>query len=384
MGDISSIQQDYNESLKKYHQSIHYFELAKDTVEATYQLIYIGRVYRFQKDFKNAQLHYKKALKQTSDSLLNGLGYQEIGINYYRAKEFDSAQYHLRKSLQFPYTGTNYAIRCFNLADLFLDIKQYDSAFHYANLALNYPATFFNLRDCYRILANTEYNKGNLKEMANYISKYQDCSDSVRKVESQTKSSVLENLYQTTDKVSKTQKYILVLVGGIALIIALSVLIVTQLRKKTRSKEMQLKKTEAKLTKKELLLKESLIQKIEENKQLQAYRYKGASLREREAIDKEIYNNCLHVNDWEAFKLLMNKTFNNIITVLEKKHADINQKELIWCCLFLLEIPIPDMSLILEAQPTSLYKLKQRLAQKLKLNTTKELDQWLQKLAREN
>jgi hypothetical protein len=124
-------------------------------------------------------------------------------------------------------------------------------------------------------------------------------------------------------------------------------------------------------------LVDSLIQKIEETRISQATVYKKATLVQRELMDKELYNTCLHVNDWEAFKRIMNKTFNDIITNLEINNRDITRKELMWCCLFLLNIPTPDMALVLESQPASLYKLKQRLTQKMNLKSTKDLDQLL-------
>jgi len=85
----------------------------------------------------------------------------------------------------------------------------------------------------------------------------------------------------------------------------------------------------------------------------------------------------LYLNDWDAFKKLMNKTFNNLISSLESNYSDITRKELIWCCLFLLDVPTPEMALVLDSQPNSLYKLKSRLTQKMNLKSTKELDQLL-------
>jgi len=73
----------------------------------------------------------------------------------------------------------------------------------------------------------------------------------------------------------------------------------------------------------------------------------------------------------------MNKIFNNIITNLESNYSDLTRKDLIWCCLFLLDIPNQDMAIILNSQPGSLYKLKSRLTQKMNLNSTKDLDQLL-------
>lgn len=380
-GDICSIQRDYSEALKKYQQSIIFFEYANEKTEASYSLIAIGRVYRFLNNFKKAHNHYQDILTHTNDSLLIGLTYQEIGINFFYERKFDDAKQYLIKSLQFPYRNNGYAVRCYILADVFLETNQYDSAFHYANMALNYPSTFFNQRDCYRILANTEYSRGDYKQMAFYMSKYQECTDSVRKIETQTKSSVLENLYQTTDKVSKSKKYLIILGITLISIAILSIIIVSLQRRRNKGKEKQLQQAEEKINSKQVLLRESLILKIQETRALQTAKYKKASQAERIELDKELYNICLHIDKWDVFKKLMNQTFNNILTVLENRYEDINRKELTWCCLFLLDIPTPDIALILESQPGSLYKLKQRVAQKMNLQSTKQLDQLLKELS---
>jgi len=370
--------------LKKYQKAKEFFNKAGDTIEACYKVIDIGRMYRFLKNYKSARLCYKQALSQTSDSLLQGDAYQEIGINFYTARQYDSAQYFLRKSVKFPYKGTSYAIRYSYLADLFFDINQYDSAFHYASLALKYPTTFFNQRDCYRILANTEYSRGNLKQIAFYMSKYQDCSDSVRKIEIQTKTSVLEDLHQTNGAFSKSKHFLIVLGCIIPLIVLLSLFIVYRLRKKNIGKEKKLQETEVQLEEVEVQLSEkqnlfidSLIHQVQETRASQAAAYKKATIPQKEQMDKEVYNACLHINDWDAFRRLMNKTFNNLLTTLESNYSDLTRKDLMWCCLFLLKISNQDMALILDSQPGSLYKLKSRLTQKMNLKSTKDLDQLL-------
>ena len=384
MGDICTIQKDYNESLKKFQQAIESFNMAGDTIESSYKVIDIGRIYHFLKEYKKAQIYYKRALSQTSDSMLQGAAYQEIGINYYWAKQYDSAQYFLHESLTFPYKGTNYAIRCYNLADMFFDISQYDSAFYYATLALKYPTTYFNQRDCYRILANTEYSRKNFKQMANYLSKYQDCTDSVRKIETQTKTSILEDLHQTNGAVSKSKHFLIMLGFVIPLIIFLSLFIVYRLRQRSKGKEKQLEEVEVQLvevavqlSEKKNLFIDNLMHQLQETRTSQAAAYKKATIPQREELDRELYNNCLHMNDWEAFKRLMNKTFNNIVNTLERDYTDLTRKDLIWCCLFLLDIPNKDIAVILETQPGSLYKLKSRLTQKMNLKSTKDLDLFL-------
>jgi len=384
MGDICSFQKDYNEALKKYQLSSDYFNRAGKTIDASYSILNIGRTYRLVQDYKSALRYFRMALVHHSDSIFYGCALQEIGINYYSDKQYDSAQYYLRKSLNFPFISTNYAIRCYYIADLYFDIEKYDSAYQYASLALKYPANFFTQRECYRLLANTEYLKGNFKQMAVYMTQFQSCSDSVRKVESQTKITVLENLHQTSETANKTKKYLVVLGWILPLIIMICFYILYRIRKRSKGKEKQLEETEihlveveVKLSEKKNLFINSLIHQIQETKASQIVAYKKATITEREQLDKELYNNCLHVNDWDAFKRLMNKTFNNIITSLEDNYTDLTRKDLTWCCLFLLDIPNQDMAIILESQPASLYKLKSRLTQKLNLKSTKELDQLL-------
>jgi len=264
---------------------------------------------------------------------------------------------------------------------MFFDINQNDSAFQYATLALKYPSTFYNQRDCYRILSNTEYNRKDFKQMAFYMSRYQDCTDSVRKVETQTKTSVLEDLHQTNGAFSKSKHFLILLGCIIPFIILLSIIIVFRLRKRSKGKEKQLEEVEVQLVEvgvqlneKKNLFIESLIHQINETRSSQSSVYKKATTLQREQMDKELYNACLHLNDWEVFKRLMNKTFNNLITTLENNYSDLTRKDIIWCCLFLLDVPNQDMAIILDSQPGSLYKLKSRLTQKLNLKSTKELD----------
>ena len=242
---------------------------------------------------------------------------------------------------------------------------------------MKYPSTYFNKRDCYRVLVNTEYILGNIKGMAGYMTKYQDCTDSVRKIEIQTKSSVLEDLYQSSDKISKSRRYMLML-GFIFVILAIiSTLVVLQLRLRNKRKEEKLKLTEEKLSSKQDILKENLIHKIEEMRLTQAPLFKKANISERENMTKELYEVCLYINDWDLFKKLMNQTFNNTITYLERNFKELNRKEIYWCCFYLLNLPNADIALILDSQTSSLYKLKQRITQKLNLKSTKELEQYL-------
>ena len=381
LGDICAMQSDFKNALAKHQISYDFFIKSGDTTSANYRLLDIGKAYRLMKDHKSARLYYNKLLLISKDSFLHGSVYQELGINFYDVKNLDSAEYFLRKSLKYPYKGTNYAVRNYVLADLYFDMNKFDSSTIYASNSLRYPANFYTRRECYRILANSRYSLKDLDHMAAYMTKYQDYTDSVRKLENQTKTSVLEDLNETNGTVSKFKQFLLVLGLILMVVLTISLIVVVTLRNRAKKKQQQLDKTEEKLTEKQLLLKDSLVQKIEENRLKHSAAYKKANLKEREAINKEIFNLSLHLEDWGIFKTLMNNTFNNLVTELEVRSQEINHKEIIWCCLFLLDIPTNDLIILLDCQQRSLYKMKQRLTQKLHLNTTTELEQLLLNLS---
>jgi tetratricopeptide (TPR) repeat protein len=379
MGDICSFQKDFSEALNKYNLSAEYFKKAGKTIDASYSILNIGRTYRLTKNYNKASVYYRKVFNKMSDSIFNGLLIQEMGINYYSAKQYDSAQYYLRKSICFPYKSTNFSIRCFILADLYFDIERYDSASFYALKSLKYPANFLTQRECYRLLANAEFVNGNFRQMAKYMTYFQACSDSVRKIESQTKVTVLEELHLTTASASKRKQYVYILSWLIPLIILVSLLIFYRLKIRNKGKEKELKEAEVQIIYKQNLLFDALIQKINEYKNSQSAIYKKSTLQQKEILDKELYNQCLHVNDWNLFKKLMDKTLNNIVSFLEKNYPEITHKEITFCCLILLDIPTPDIALILESQPGTLYKMKSRLTQKMKLKSNKDLDALLKR-----
>jgi tetratricopeptide (TPR) repeat protein len=381
LGDICILQKDYSESLKKVSKAIDYFNKAGNRKEPSYRVVTIGKIYRFRKDYKLAHKYFKKALSQASDSLLQGFAFQEIGINYYWVKQYDSAQFYLRRSLQFPYTGPNYSIRYFYLADLLYNTAQYDSAFCYAQLALKYPSNFFNQRDCYRILANTKYHQNDFEKMGLYLSKYQDCTDSVRKIEIQAKVSMLESLHNNSQETTGTKRSMIWIVSMLVLVLLFSTIIVYFLIQRNKFKKRQLTAYKQELNQKQEFVNLSLHKKIAEAREAQSEARRNASPEERARLDKELYEKCLHLSNWDTFSCEMNHAFNQIVNVLQSSYSGITQKEITWCCLQLFDIPNADRILLLNATTDSMYKLKQRLAQKMNLASTKELDAELKRIS---
>ena len=377
MGDICSIQQDYKESLKKYTYSLDCFNSANKVIDARFVILSIGREYNYLKDYKTAQIYYHKAISEMTDSMLIGAAYQEMGINSYVTNHFDTSQYYLRKSLKYPYRSNSYAIRCYALSELLFDLQQYDSSFIYATKAFKYHPNFYNQRDCYRILTNIEYTRNNLKQMGIYLSHYQDYSDSVQKIKSQTKNKVIENLHNSTLEAKGSKNNMILIFSVSMIILLLSTSLILYLLKRNKIKREQLFTYKQQLNNKQEYVSQRLTIRIEETRASQTEERKNASVEERERLDKEVYNIALHLNNWDDFNREMNHAFNNIIISLNSECTSITRKEIIWCCLHLLDIPLADRMLLLEASSDSLYKLKQRLAHKLNLKTTKELSSFL-------
>jgi tetratricopeptide (TPR) repeat protein len=377
MGLIFTIQKNYKEALIKFQSSLSYFNKAGEKNDAGFETIYIGRLYNNLKKNELARWYFRKAISNTNDSLLYGVFYQSLGISYYLSKQYDSAQYYLRKSLIYPYKWNNYSIRCCFLSDLLFDLNQYDSSFVYATRTLKYPATYYTQRDCYRILSNLEYNRKKFKKASVYIGYYQDYNDSIRKVEAQPKGVFLEKLHNTTNEAHSTKRNMILIVSVLIFILILSSGLVFFLYKRNRHKRELLEVYKIQLNKKQEFVTQKLSQKIEEARTLQTDIRKNATADERVKLDIELYNNALYLNNWDDFNREMNHAFNNIVSVLNAEFPTITRKEIIWCCLHLLDIPHTDRMLLLEASSDSLYKLKQRLAQKLNLESTKELDPFL-------
>ena len=380
MGDVCSFQLNYKESLKKYKYSLYCYNQRHKSLESRFIILAIGRTYRSLKDYKTAKKYYRTAIYQVTDSMLCGSAYQEIGTNFYLVKQFDSAQYYLRKSLLYPFKGTNYSIRCYNLSDLLFDKKQYDSSSHFALIALEHPSSFYTQRECYRILVNVEYLRKDIKQMGIYMTHFQNCTDSIRIVESQTKSTVLESIHNNTVITNASKRRMIWIVSSLLLFTTLCICFIYFLYKRNKNNNIQLEVYKHHLNQKQKFVSQGLTKKIEETRAFQLDVRKNSSVEERAKLDIELYNNALHLNNWDDFNREMNHAFNNIVVILKLEYPAISHKEICWCCFHLLDIPHADKMLLLESTSDSLYKLKQRLSQKLNLKTTKDLDMFLKNI----
>ena len=411
LGDINILQNDYALAREKYTMAYGYFMRAKLNAQAFYSRLNIGRTYHQAKDYKSAQRYYRKLVTLPEDSLQQGALLQEIALNYYDDKRLDSALVYYRRLIHYPYMGNNMSIRYNYLANVFFDLNNVDSAYIYAKAALEFEPGIRTQRECYRILTNTEYLKGNMKEMSSYMNHYVRLGDSLRRIDAQTKGSILENIHNTNLEVEKTRNKVWYLLGCLVLVMLGGFLLYSRLHRRTKiekihletqkiqtreihkkqietekirmqAEKMHTEETHSKQKagiRAEIMLKhgDALLEKMEALKAEQSSERKKATLAQRELLDRKIYDKLLHFNDINFFYRQMDTVLNNLVSKLKKRYPSLSDKEICWCCLFLLKVPTTDIYMLLHYQVGSLKKMRQRLAQKLVLSGAPALNDFL-------
>jgi len=388
MGDINNIQGDYTPAREKYQKAYTYFIQAKFQSQAFYSRLNIGRTYHEAKDYKTAQQFYKHIINDAKDSVQLGALFQEIGLNFYDSKQLDSAFAYYKKVISFPYIGTNRSIRYSYLANLYYDIKQYDSAFFYANNSFRYEIGFRTQRDCYRIMSNSEFRRGNMREMSLYMNKYVALGDSLRKVEAQIKGSYLESKHNTELKYEKTRNVLWYSIGFIILIIVVSYILYTQLHKRTKKEKDQLQEEhlEQKASiRMDVVIKygKELQKNVEKSRTKQANERTKANYLEKAVMDRHIYQELLHLNNNDLFTREMDTVLNNMASKLKKRYPLLTEKEIIWCCLSLFDIPASDLYVILDYSVEGLKTMRKRLAPKIGLTSVSQFKKMFENILSE-
>ncbi|MDD4968087.1 MAG: hypothetical protein PHT07_01515 [Paludibacter sp.] len=382
LGDIYVLQKDYLQARQKFIVSYKNFKLAKQSIYACYSVIDIGKTYYFMKEYPKAQQYFHKVYSTAKDSLTLGAAIDEVGLCYYKSKQNDSALVYFQKVIHYPYIGNNKSIRYYYLANLYFDLNQVDSAYFYAKNAFNFHSDTHTQRECYRILTNCEYLKGNMKTMSMYMNKYVVAGDSLRKIEAQTKGSILETIHNTNLEVVKVKINFWLMVGLIILVIILGVFLFIKIKKRNKVviRENEIEHTHQKADIRiETMLKyrKTLLQKMETVKLKQIADRKKASPAEKDQLDRKLFEDILHLNDPEFFHRKMDTVLNDLVSKLKTRYPALTDKEICWCCLYLLNIPTKDIYLLLDYKVDSLKKMRQRLAQKTGLAGVTELDDFL-------
>ncbi|MFZ4582916.1 MAG: tetratricopeptide repeat protein [Paludibacter sp.] len=380
MAGIHYMQGNIGLARKLYYEAYKYF-LKVNSKDRIYSvLVGIGRTYCTEKKYNKSLSIYRQITPMATDSFKKGILMQELGLTHYRANHLDSAKYYYKKSISLPYESYTMAFRLQELADIYYDLDKYDSALFYSKKALTYATIISIRRNCYRIIANCSQNLKMPEAVKENMGKYQDCSDSIIKINSQTKAVYLENMFNMEIKATKSQNWIWYSVGALILIILGSVYIYIRKHKKSvqaiEQSRASYNKEKTEMRKDVLFKKRAeLLANVERIKSKQ----KGSERMDKRV--KDTYNELLHVQDTALFFCEMDKSYNNIVTKLQANAPDIKEKEVIWCCLHLLDVPTHDILILLDYETiNSLKRMKGRLALKLGLENATLLNDYLLQL----
>lgn len=377
-GQISILQDDLQKAIEYFEQSAFYFEKSgeKNNLSKVYMLI--GWINGASDELQQSINFTFKALELTTDSITIGDLYNDIGKYHYLEGANDSALYYLKKSLRYPYYSTNLAIRYANLGYAFYHMQEYDSAIVYVNEALQNDINIYTERDCYKLLFDISIETDNMNT-AIYMSELRMLEDSIKKLEKQPEIAIVEQLHHSEKVVENISNQKLFLVVFIIVLSLFGALLLGWLYKRGQKEKNKAVVYKEELEKKQEQSWIEFHKELERTKEKYASHKKNVKFDQREEIDRIVYNEVLHLNDETTFINKMNNVLNHLPDKLKKDYPAISYKEIVWCCLFILDIPTTDISMLLNYTQSSQYKFKQRLTKKLGFSNSKELEKMIHK-----
>ncbi|NDV96016.1 hypothetical protein D0T84_13995 [Dysgonomonas sp. 521] len=398
LGRISGFQDHFDDALDYYRKSVACFEQTGEVKNTAGIYTVMGNIHQYYERSDSAIYYNKLALSLTTDSIIQGDVLNNLGYIYYNMNMSDSSVYYLKQSLHYPFFDTNMSMRLYNLARTYYIMEETDSAEYYMHKASEEDMDIYYKEEIYRLAIGIAIQKGENELIPHYMNELAHIEDSIAILSRQTDIKTVEKIQVVnnhSEKV-KSQRRILLAAAIVLFLIGLSVSYLLYKRFKLKKnaaeqykaeleeKHERLEETSELLEKKQEQIKKTVeIQILEINQQLEKVsdKYAGArkkaTLTQRELIKKEIFEEVLKFSNERVFIEKMNKTLNLLPEKLQYEFPDINYKEILWCCLFLLKIPTPDISLILGYTQSSLYKFKQRLGYKLGYTSMKDFEQML-------
>lgn len=178
------------------------------------------------------------------------------------------------------------------------------------------------------------------------------------------------------------------IIGLILLVCAIVLLLINRQRQKLKFKskiehtekvriqnEMESARMQMKMFTQSIVEKSNLIEKLESQ-----VKNKLVSNEEKELIDDLSHQTILKEEDWLNFKILFEKIHPNFFGKINKQVDNITQAEQRMAALTLLHLTTKQMAAVLGISPNSVIKAKQRLRQRLDLQTDAEAEEFITNL----
>lgn len=393
VGEILYAQSDYDNARNKFLIANDYFNKADMQPQSFSCKMMYGLCYKDEKRYSIADKYFKKVLKMAKDTMQAGLILQEIAYNFNRWGKLDSSLMYYRKLIHYPNYENNYSIRYYQLSDLFFQLNQLDSAIYYANASFRFQPDVRTRRGCYRVLVNSKAIQGDLKALSKYMVLYQDCTDSIRKIDAQTKVTYIESIHESRREVDATRYILWYVMTILFIVIVISVVVYGAKHRKSLTERQQAEqqkhqqKTDLRLEvvtrSREALQQTIALKRKEIAATLKKYASDDAKADERKKVISQLYAELIHFNDKHFFRKEMNTIMNQLYNKLESRYPELKEKEIEWACLYMLKVPTEDILFLLDYNTEALKKMKQRFAKKIGVQLVSEIEPYLKSILSE-
>lgn len=195
----------------------------------------------------------------------------------------------------------------------------------------------------------------------------------------------IQNLEQEKKAQLQTRNYI---IAGILLFCAIILLLINRQRQKLKYKseidhaeklrieiEMDSAIAQLKMFTQNIVEKSNLIEKLESQ-----IKNGIVTNEEKELIDDLSHQTILTEDDWLHFKMLFEKTHPHFFKKINKQVTNITQAEQRMAALTLIHLTTKQMASVLGISPNSVIKARQRLRQRLNMQTDLEVEEYISNL----
>jgi len=385
----------YNQALKYFINSLHYFQLSKNIKYQAYAFRSISDMY-FQLNYPlNKVLNYSNLALKASKQIGDSINYYSIlarqGELLYNKDAERSKEYILQGFKYFPESRPYYAAI---LSYIYSVLNKADSAYFYNQISINEnkKENFNNIKNL--ACAYLAKNQGNNALAFKYFEKAYSDRDSIFQQRFRSQLYRIDKQYDVSKKEEENTKLRIgnrnnVIVITMLLIIVLLISVVILFLKNRHKKKLgiiskekqqlefavQLKQIENN-QKRELLLSK-LHNRIDNT--LRINQLKMNILNPEKQVDfmKEISTQSILEKEWQYYIDELNQLYDGKLVHLLHEFPKMTQSDLVVVALICLNIDITDCCSLMNMNINTLYVRRKRIKIHLGLNKDENLEDWI-------
>lgn len=385
LGYVSSMQMEMDKAEEYYLKAEGYFKQVNETNNWANCMIGLADIYRKKGNLDKATEYYYQIIDLPDiDSIAKGTVLFDVGRVHYYNKNLDSALYYIKNSLKYPAFEINLSLRYSILSNIYFRKQQSDSALHYGYIAKEIPTTFYIKRDIYNTLSNIHQNIGSNKDtLKHYLNEYKNYTDSIEIQKSNSNVIHMTEKAESDKQLSKANLFIYLLIAGLIIGFIVAAILIYRNYQNVKDTQITADDYKQQLILKQEQARKDLMAEIEETKAgLKEKRSDLKTPKEKEELDRSVFEKVMFIDKEDEFYRLMNELLNSLPDKLLSQYPDLKYRDIQYCCLQMLEISNAELCIIFRYTPNSVYKLKQRIIPKMNFNSTKDLDNLLDDLVK--